>query len=260
MIASRSLAVASILAAFTALVGAQTPPPVQPGLVLDRGWLTPLQGGSDTMKDLGSVLSPFAKPAANTAAVPGLKIYGEVTYLMPYAQAVKILNLNQRVVPKNKVICPGFPRDSFFHYAYSGIYEGHFNKLYIVTDKADQVVAIQFVAESPKADQVDAPYKSADYHTYNFVNSRSKAITRLWVDHKPFFQTKEGWKEFNPKYTFGQPKEEVQVLRVDSLVMNPKLTNSGNRGLDWEPQEAVRLYLPKPIMELILHVINSTAR
>ena len=215
------------------------------------------------MKDLGAILSPFAKPSINLSAVPGLEIYEGVTYLMPYEQAKKALNLNQRVVPKNKVNCPGFPKDSFFHYAFDGTFEGHFNKLYIVTDKADQVVAIQFVAESPKRENVEAPNDPTDAHTYNFINYRGKGTKRLWVEHIAYFQDKKGnWRRYrNPsRSSYDQPEGPVDILRIDSLLMDPDASSSGFRRNNWKPLEAVRLYLPKPMMELILQCVNSPAR
>ena len=236
-------------------------PVTQPqGVVLDRLWLTPIQGGSATLKDLGALLSPFASPSANTAGAPNLKIYRGVTYLMPLLEAKKALSLEQKVVPKNKVICPGFPRDSFFHYSFSGNYEGHYNQLYIVTDKADQVVAIQLVAEAPKVDQVDAPSKPTEWHAYNFVNSRTKGTKRLWIDHKPWFEDKKGWHEYSATNAYRQPKGELEVLRIDTVLLDPDLTTYGNRGQNWKPLEAVRLYLPKPMMELILQCVNTSRR
>ncbi len=212
------------------------------------------------MEDLGVLLSTFAQPSSDTSKAPRIKLYQNVTYLMPYVEARDQLHLIQKVVPKIKVVCPGFPKDSFFHYGFDGIFDGHFNKLYLVVDKADQVVAVQLVTEAPKADLVDAPYKETVWHCYNFVNARTKASRRLWIDHKPFFQDERGWKEYSAKYTYGQPKGPVDVLRIDSLLMNPDLTTSGSRGSNWKPLEAVRLYLPKPIMELILFNVRATSK
>jgi hypothetical protein len=244
--------------AFLSSVGFAQTPPIPPGtIVLDKGWQTPIQGGSATMKDLGALLSPFAQPSADISSTPRISIYQGVTYLMPYAEARQELNLIQKVVAKNRVGCAGFPKDSFSHYVFDGNFDGHFNKLYIVVDKADQVVAIQLVTESPKADQVHAPYKSTDWHCYDFVLSRTKASKRLWIDHKPSFEDKYGWHEYSATYSYGQPKGPVDVLRIDSLLMNPDLTNSGSRGTNWKPLEAVRLYLPKPMMELILYCVRA---
>ena len=249
----------SLAVAFLSSSGfAQTPAPSpqQDGIVLDRGWATPIQGGSATMEDLGVLLSPFAKAAINTAPAPGLKIYEGVTYLMPYEEARKALNLTQKVISKNKVVCPGFPRDSFFHYAFDGNFEGHFNKLYIVTDKADQVVAIQLVSESPKTDPNAAPYKATDWHTYNFVNSRTKATKRLWIEHKQFYQNRSSWREYSSTFPI-LIANDFSLVRIDSLLFNPDLDDYGNRGARWKALEAVRLYLPKPMMELILQCIQK---
>lgn len=242
---------------------ANTPTAASAGLVLDRNWASPMQGGKAAMQELGALLSPFAQPSPDMAPSPGLKLFEEVTYLMPYAEARKKLNLNQRLVPKAKVECAGFPKDSFYSYAFDGVFEGHFNKLYLVTDKADQVVAVQLVTGNPNRTDVDAPYYPTDGHTYNFINSRAKATTRLWVDHKPFFQGKDGWRKYDPKSggTSGQPSGEVGLLRIDSLLMDPKPDSTRNvRGSNWKALEAVRLYLPKPMMEIILHCIRGANR
>lgn len=235
---------------------AQTP---SQGLALDQRWQSPLQGCSDTLKDLGALLSPFAKPSQNLGAVPGLKIYEDVSYLMPVEDAKKLLKLDQRQAVKNKVLCPGFPKDSLLYHAFDGIFEGHFNKLILVTDRMDQVVAVELVAEVPKRDQVDAPYSPTDWHMYNFVLSRTKAARRLWIDHKCHFQEDGRWQEYRPTFTSSQPKGEVQVLRIDSLLMDPG-KREGYRTSEWKPLEAARLYLPKPMMELILHCVNIGGR
>ena len=229
------------------------------GIVLDAGWATPMQGGSATMKDLGALLSPFAKAAVNLSPSPSLTIYEGVTYLMPLAEAKAKLNLNQKVVPKNVVGCPGFPVSSLYAYAFDGVFEGHFNKLYIVADKADQVVAVELVAETPKRDEVEAPFQATGWHTYDFINTRTKAMTTLWIDHKPYFQNRNGWQKYDSKYSSRQPNAEVGLLRIDSLLMDPASTssNKGYKGPNWKPLKAMRLFLPKPMMELILQCIGG---
>jgi len=229
------------------------------GLVLDQRWQTPLQGGNDTLKDLGALLSPFAKPSPNLAPAPGIKIYEEISYLMPVEDAKKLLKLDQRQAVKNKVLCPGFPKDSLLYHAFDGVFEGHFNKLILVTDRMDQVVAVELVAEVPKRDQIDAPYSPTDWHMYNFVLSRTKAARRLWIDHKCHFQEDGRWQEYQSKYTSSHPKNEIQLLRIDSLLMEPG-KREGYRTSDWKPLEAARLYLPKPLMEVILHCVNAGGR
>ena len=226
------------------------------GLVLDRSWASPLQGGSQTMKDLGTLLSPFAKPEANLAASAGLDFYQGVTYLMPLADARKVLNL-QNVIAKEKVVCPGFPKDSFLSYAFDGYFEGEFNKLYLVTDKADQVVAVQLVATAPKRDQVKSPSQKTDWHTYDFINNRSKASTTVWADNRASFNEHNFWKEYSSSFNFELPTKPVSFIRIDSLLMDP-MSRHGYKAQNWRALEAVRLYLPKPVMELILFNIQTT--
>lgn len=262
------VAVAPVAAGAVQVADAQAPtapaqthpaPAQQGGLVLDRTWNSPIQGGSATMEDLGVLLSPFAKPSVITSPSPNLEIYEGVTYLMPYEEARKKLSLTPKIISKNRVGCPGFPRDSFSHYAFDGSFEGHFNKLYIVVDRADQVVAIQLVSESPKMDSINLPYKETSWHTYNFVNSRTKATKRLWIDHKQYFLDRNQWTEYRSTSS-KRPSSDLSLVRIDSLLFNPDLTASGSRGNNWKALEAVRLYLPRPMMELILQVIQTTGR
>ncbi len=243
-------------AVLTSTLQAQLP---SQGLSLDRGWQTPLQGGSSTLQDLGALLSPFAKPSTSLAPVNGLKIYDEVTYLMPLADAKILLSLDGKVAAKNKVVCPGFPRESFIYHSFDGVFEGHFNKLILVTDRMEQVVAVEFLAEAPKRDQIDAPGSPTDWHTYNFVLSRTKATRRLWIDHKCAFMEDGRWHEYRIARPGYQPREEVALLRIDSLLMDPG-GRDGYRTSDWKPLEASRLYLPKPMMELILHCIKVSGK
>ncbi len=234
--------------------------------MLDRGWESPMQGGSSKMEELGRLLSPFAKPAPTMNPFPTLEIYSGVTYLMPYEAAKKVLGLNQKVIPKNKMACPGFPKDSFSHYAFDGVFEGHFNKLYLVTDKADQVVAVQLVAESPNRDLVQYVGAATEWGTYNFVNVRSKASSTVWVDHevrffdpKSRFSTK--WIKYSSTSTTSAPTPTISLVQVDSVVINPdKRPGSSSKGSNWKALEAVRLYLPKPMIELVLHCIQGAKR
>ncbi len=212
------------------------------------------------MQDLGVLLSPFAKPAVNIAPAPGLKIYEGVTYLMPYEEARKALNLGQKVVAKTKVTCPGFAKDSFFHYAFDGNFEGHFNKLYLVVDKADQVAAVQLVAEKPQIRDfgiIGLNSEKMEWHTYNFVNSKSKASTRLLIEFKQLFQKGDRWTAYRPTILSTQPTSPVDVLRLESIVVDP---GSGETTKEQRALEGVRLYLPRPMMELILHCIQSSKR
>ena len=193
------------------------------------------------MKDLHILLSGNAKAAKSTGPEEA-RLYKSVNYLMPLGQATKELNLKQSPASKNTVECPGFPRNSLFYIAYDGSFEGHYNRLYIVVDKADQVVAVQLVDETPN--QHDASndlnrypplggtgLTRGEFHTYNFINSHSKSLNSLRITHSVF-----------PENTY-----QFDTLRIDSQVYE------GRKCL-----EAVRLYLPKSLVELILYCIDKS--
>jgi hypothetical protein len=141
-----------------------------------------MQGGAVAMQELATLLSPFAQANPTPDPQAGLPIYSGVTYLMPLNDAKLALNIKQQVTAKNRVGAAGFPRDSFSYYVFDGVYDGHFNKLYIVTDRADQVVCIQLVAETPKRDLLDAPSTRPDWRMYNIFavaeQGHSKAVGR----------------------------------------------------------------------------------
>lgn len=237
---------------FTGYSQTASAPSGQASIVLDRTWEMPVQGGSASRSDLGILLSPFAKASSELSAARGLTIYEGVTYLMPLEEAKKALGITQKVVSKNKVACGGFPKDSLFHYGFEGNFDGHFNQLYLVTDKADQVVAVQLVAEKPQIRDFGVIYlnrEKMDWHMYNFVNSRGKASTKLLIEFKQMFQNEGNWTTYHPTRDYTHPKGEVDVLRLESILVDPGkgFTTKEQRAL-----EAVRLYLPKPLMGLIL--------
>lgn len=238
---------------FTGITLGQAPQ-AKPGegtLVLANNWSTPIHGGSATMKDLATLLSPFFQPRPTFTGSKSLVIYERVTYLMPLEDAKKVLNLSTRMAPKNSVGSAGFPKDSFFHNAFDGTFEGHYNKLYLVTDRADQVVCVQLVAESPERSWVNAPYNETGWHTYNFINSRSKALSRLWVNHKVSYVERNSWRTYEAKSANTAPTTTPDVIRVDSCVIDP-IKRNGFRDVEWRALEASRWYIPRPLGELLL--------
>lgn len=147
-----------------------SPIPDKDGMVLSRGWDSPMQGDSQTLKDLGRLLSTFSKPAPTTGPATDLSIFQGITYLMPLPKALDVLGLKGRIPSRSKLVCPGFPKDSCFYVAFDGNFEGHYNRLYFVLDRADQVLCVELADEKPdKRDRI-TPDKG-DWHTYDFVNA-----------------------------------------------------------------------------------------
>lgn len=233
--------------------------PSSAAIVLDRNWASPLQGGVVAMKELAFILSPFAQANPNPSPYQGPPIYSGVTYLMPLNDAKVAMNVNQQIAAKNRVAAAGFPKDSLFYYVFDGVYEGHFNKLYIVTDRADQVVCIQLVAENPRRDLLEEDYRRPDGHVYNLLLSRSKGTSRLWAENTARFEDSGKWVRYRSGLGsyYNTPKTPVMVLRVDSSLIDPIDRDGSSRSSNWRALEASRLYLPRPIIELILHCIQK---
>lgn len=228
-------------------------PQAKPGegtIALANNWSTPMQGGSASTKDLATLLSPFFQAKPTFTGSKSQVIFEGVTYLMPLEEAKRALNLT-RSAPKNTVATGGFPKDSFFHYAFDGTFEGHYNKLYLVTDRADQVVCVQLVSETPERSWISAPTGETGWHTYNFISSRTKALSRLWVDHKVGFLEGKNWRTYMAKYAHTAPTSTPEIIRVDSCVIDP-IKRNGFRDVEWRALEASRWYIPRPLGELLL--------
>ena len=215
------------------------------GIALDPRWDSALPGDSLTLQDLGAILSKEVKRGRDIAPHPDLKIYGEVTYLMPLERAKEVLGLSKRVNSKNKMASSGFPASSLYHYGFTGQYEGIYNQLYIITDRADQVVSIQLVAEHPHGDIPKVQY--GDWHVYNFVNARHKALSTLQI----------GYSAHN----------KSDILVIDSVLRDSGLHTSRSKSVTGRANqttshsglclESVRWYLPTPLAGLILECIGK---
>jgi len=224
-------------------------------LVLDRGWESPLQGNSLTMKELASLLSPFFQPNANTAPSPGTEIYQGVTYLMPLEDAKQKLAITQRLSPKTRVACPGFPKDSFYSYMVTGSFEGDYDQMHIVTDLADHVVAIQLVSTSLKK-RVTHEYDDHGYHTYNFINNKVKAVNTIRINHEVQYEVGvrvKTWRTYDSRNT--KLPNDLTFVRIDSEAIAMQMgSNSLSKG---KIIETVRWYVPKPLAELILYCVRK---
>ncbi len=222
---------------------ADTPVPSNAGagIVLEKDWATAMKDGRIVMNELRDLVAPHAKASQNLKPSPGLEIYERVTYLMPLKEAMAVLGITQQVGSQKPVDCPGFPYHSTFSYSFNGSFVGGFDTIYLVTDKAQQVVAVQFGAVSPKIkpDRIEG-------QTFDFVNTRTKALTVA----KVFHETR---------------KTGSDVLCIDSILLSPEgiLSESARRISParlysfnpgyFKEMHATRLYLPRPLMELILY-------
>jgi hypothetical protein len=116
-------------------------PDQQPTVSLAWGWDSRMQGGDITMRELESLLSPHCTPAVDLGGY-GINIYNGVRYLMDSNEAARVLGVRGSIPSSVRLATPGFPRDTLSYIAYDVNFEGHFNRLYLVTDAANKVVSI----------------------------------------------------------------------------------------------------------------------
>lgn len=160
------------------------------------GALSQAQGGkSRPMKDLQSVLSEYGKAEEDTKPHPDALIYrgpawtqrgGEISisYLMPRAKALALLVERPGQVASREASAPGFPPGMKI-YEYD-INSGVYNRMMVVVDQADQVVALQAQAETKNDPTVPGPgWKPAAMpmnSTSDFLDTRTGGATAHVLD------------------------------------------------------------------------------
>jgi hypothetical protein len=235
-----------------ALTPPSTPKPAEvKKMVLGVTWNNPGQGGEMTRKDLAMIFGNEGYASENVEGDPTVMLYGEVPFLAPLALAKKRLQLEAVTPSISRVSTPGLPGASFSSYGYTGIFAGGFNRLNIITDLADQVVSIQLVDENPRQRTSDTT-DTGGYHTYNFVNGRSKGTNDLVVKHQV---VKEG-----------APRGVVVVesMLIDPTDGNPppkksSSSSSSSRSTTrtGKVMEKSRWYVPGTVVSLILRCVGS---
>ncbi len=200
--------------------------------------------------DLQALLSNLGEPKFDARAYPTLELYKKVTYLMPLADAVQTLVLDKTAATKHSVTTPGFPENSFFYYIYPGIYEEGFNRLLLVVDCRNQIVAIQLAEDKPA--QNSAPWDlwggvNREYTLYDIIQNRAKASAN----------TRVSWKNL----TFTMPLQMVAdedaaaAAGQKTHVLEAKLTDL--HGPAHQIKERTRVYLPQPVVNLILFKLRG---
>ena len=197
-------------------------------------WDTKMQGGSETLRDLNRLFARHAQPSADLNVSQELIMADGIPYLCPLQVAEMRLNVGGKISTKSLIAGPGFPRDSISYHSYDGHFEDRFNRMYIVTDAADQLLSVELVDETPRQEP-SMPWDNS-WFCYNFVNYRVKAAPRLQIAHTV---------------------EEVRhdVFRVDSALRDPGL--NGQRNWHQRTLEISRWYVPRPFIQLILYCVSQ---
>jgi hypothetical protein len=211
-----------------------TTPATQLQVSLQPGYDSRMQGGDISMRELQLLLSSHCSEAVDLSGA-GTKIYNGVTYLMDSEQAATILGLAHSVPSRVPLATPGFPKNSMYYIGYDGAFEGHFNRLYLVTDVANKVVAIQLVDEHPKGRwKSAAALATATWSTYNFINARMRASDNARVQ--------------------AVSKRQGNIIMIDTQVYQRVRMRVGGKNVDrYEEQENAKLFIPIPFARIILH-------
>src|SRR2546428_11470600 len=94
-------------------------------------------------------------------------------------EAARVLGVRGSIPSRVSLATPGFPRNTMFYVAYDGNFEGHFNRLYLVTDAANKIVSVQLVDEHPKGGCTGT--SAGKMTTYNIINKRLSANSHVHV-------------------------------------------------------------------------------
>ncbi len=199
-------------------------------LTLEKNWKFHFKQDEKAAIELRDLLARSGKPNVDLEPHPQLTIYKSVTYLMPFNAAVKALGLEKQVRSKNMVGCPGWPKSSFGYFSFDGFFDGHFNRLLLIVDRAEQVVGVELVDESPKGRSDTVARKKDHLFTYDFIQYQHRVDSTCYVAQGV------------------EQSKRYSSLQIDSQFYGHKTSHDGPPEL----QEDVRLYLPQPMVDLIL--------
>jgi hypothetical protein len=190
------------------------------------------------VRELQLLLSPHCTEAVDLSGA-GTKIYNGVDYLMASEQAVAALGLAHAIPSRVPLATPGFPKNSLYYIGYDGAFEGHFNRLYLVTDAASKVVAVQLLDEHPKSKwKSSASLASASWSTYNFVNARMRASDLMRVQ--------------------AVAKRQDGAIMIETQMYQRVRSRVGHKTIErYEEQENSKLFIPIPFARVILHCARA---
>jgi hypothetical protein len=205
---------------------------------LQPGYDSRMQGGDISMRELQLLLSPHCVEAVDLSGA-GTKIYGGVNYLMNSEQGVAALGLAHAIPSRVPLATAGFPRNSMYYMGYDGAFEGHFNRLYLVTDVASKIVAVQLLDEHPKGRwKSAASLAAASWSTYNFVNARMRASNLMRVQ--------------------AGAKRQGGVITIETQMYQRVRSTVGRKSIErYEEQENSKLFIPIPFARVILHCAQA---
>ena len=178
-------------------------------LRLDPGWIKKGQykeATADFKRVLGikpKFVASELRPHLREGFGANAKILGR-PWLCPLDEFVDSVSgkkgLSKASSARVKVGMPGFPANSFYYHSYDGNFTklagsrgGTFNRMYVVTDEWEQVVAVQFTCEAPKEHSfitygglgifnfVQFRRKGSQHAYVRYLTTRANGITRIYT-------------------------------------------------------------------------------
>ena len=219
---------------------------------LAAGWNANRPGGEKTRMDLAKLFGGSGSASETTEVDTSIEVYPGVPFLTPLASAKKTLHLEAARSSTAKISTPGLPRESLNATVFSGIFPGGFERLYLITDSADQVVSALLV-DSGSRTRVPNETDSSGYTTYNFITGTAKASNNLVVKH-----------EIAPASAAGKVVV-VETMLFDPTDPEPKQPGASTKGSYSKPAkpktakvlERSRWYVPAPVVNLILRCVGG---
>jgi hypothetical protein len=147
-------------------------------------------GHSREIEDVVALLSKYGQANDDEGPHPEVQVYPGIPYLAPLELAERVLIQGSTGIKSyTNVGCGGFP-PGLVAVGYDGTWFGRFNHLYIVKDRANQVVSLEFTGGTERDRDPFAGTKlnsiPGDWRVYDFVNDRvrgtSKADIRNYID------------------------------------------------------------------------------
>lgn len=237
------------------------PPPCKSKLKLASNWQLRLARGNLALKDTARLLSRCGTPQIDLEGKP-ITIWNKVTYLMPIQEAKKQLGLG--LSSRNALTCAAFAPNSFFCHAFSGSFDEGFNRIFIITDFADQVVGFQW-QDNVSQDRRWFPYSdsySQEWSQYNFAGDRRKGNPN-WLVGFYVCQGSKAIMGYPPRTgtrdenVYGPTGVNEGVVRIDSDLFSVT-KDRWDIIIDEKSRERNRLLLAQPIVDLMLYIVQKS--
>lgn len=214
-----------------------------PSLALAANWQVQTKAGAIAAEDLKKILRKSTTNDVKLAAVENYVLYKDLYYMMPLADALK--RSGQPAASPEPVNTPGFPTASFKAYSFDPKTPG-INRLTLVVDLKNQLVAVQTTDSGQKSLQMRRTFKDAfdeeieldgiwysrDIKLYDLIGNRSKG-TAHWCVAALVNQNKG-------------------VLQIDT-----ELIDNGPNEDDVHSRERVRLYIPKQVANICRSLLDA---